>query len=128
MGRASYALRAPTLDEDRASLQKRLGRARVAPPTRTHSRPPRSIVRGVRLEADELIDGAQVALYPRHGRALVGSVMAITRRRVVLAAWGVRDFVSFDLRDVAFFRLVMEHSWHERHAITERQRKGEAAL
>lgn len=128
MPRPSYAFKPRSIEEATASLRRDLAREIRCEPRAPRARPLKSIAGPIRLSVEEMIADMTIALYPKHGRALVGRVVAVRRCVVVVAVWGIGPLQTLEIADIAFFRLVGAHSWDERRRVTEIQREGGCAI
>lgn len=126
MSRTCYSLPGPTREEATRWLRRKLAMVRdSAPPPRP--RPLRAWLAGaLRIGVDELQPGLAVAVCLADGSLWLGDVRETTEDELVLALWGAED-MAVALCDVATIKVVPEHTWAERRAVVERQRRGEPA-
>lgn len=126
MSRACYSLPAPTRAEATRWLRRKLAMVRdSAPPPKPRAL--RAWLAGaLRIGVDELQPGLAVAVCLADGSVWLGAVREASEVEVVLALWGAED-MTIAVRDVAAIKVVPEHTWAERQAVIERQRRGEPA-
>lgn len=80
----------------------------------------------LRIGVDELQPGLAVAVCLAEGSLWLGDVREARVDALVLAPWGA-EVMTIAVRNVQTIKVVPEHTWAERQAVVERQRRGEPA-